>query len=234
MPPYRGLEECPACLSHPVCMQPPGTGWGTVPARRNPAQGRNDGLRTASRSINGVVKTKWYYMCQDRPIAPPKSQTCIISGDLYQFAVMPPYRGLKECPACHSHPVCMQPPGTGWGTVPARRNPAQGRNDGLRTASRSINGVVKTKWYYMCQDRPIAPPKSQTCIISGDLYQFAVMPPYRGLEECPACHSHPVCMQPPGTGWGTVPARRNPAQGRNDGLRTASRSINGVVKTKWY
>ena len=22
----------------------------------------------------------------------------------YQFAVMPPYRGLKECPACHSQP----------------------------------------------------------------------------------------------------------------------------------
>ena len=68
--------------------------------------------------------------------------------NLYQFAVMPPYRGLKEWQACHSHPVCMQPPGTGWGTVPARRNPAQGRNDGLRTASQSINGLVKTKWYY--------------------------------------------------------------------------------------
>ena len=33
---------------------------------------------------------------------------------LYQFAVMPPYRGLKECTACHSHPVCIQPPGTGF------------------------------------------------------------------------------------------------------------------------
>ena len=54
---------------------------------------------------------------------------------------MPPYRGLKECPACHSHPGLYATAGD-W-------IPAQGRNDGLRTASRSINGVVKTKWYYI-------------------------------------------------------------------------------------
>ena len=52
---------------------------------------------------------------------------------------MPPYRGLKECPACHSHPGLYATAGD-W-------IPAQGRNDGLRTPSRSINGVVKTKWY---------------------------------------------------------------------------------------
>ena len=55
--------------------------------------------------------------------------------NLYQLAVMPPYRGLTEWQACHSHP--------GLYTTAGDWIPAQGRNDALRTASRSINGVVR-------------------------------------------------------------------------------------------